>query len=287
MKFCILFLVYLITPFTLATYSDGLARKVMLSMSSAAYSDIPERCIKNVFGQSGVFGRQVSVTCDKVSNDRCSGFTAVSHDDKAIIISFRGSTGFLQLAQEASGEIFNKPIPFFSGGAVSLYFYNAFNDVWTKGLKDSFLGLKNKYPTYKVYVTGHSLGGAMACICAATIVKSGYISSNNILLYTMGEPRVGDDDFVKGFDKLNIEAYRIIHKHDLVPHLPPDHLFGYKHHKEEIFYNNDMTSGSKFKICSGDDSNSCSSASVDLSINDHLHYFNTDVSDYGYHGCFA
>uniref|UniRef100_A0A0K0E786 Lipase_3 domain-containing protein n=1 Tax=Strongyloides stercoralis TaxID=6248 RepID=A0A0K0E786_STRER len=287
MKFLEFFLLLFIVPFILGAYEDSLARRVMLPMSSAAYSDVPQACVKNVFGSSGLFGRQVSVACDQISNDRCSGFTAVSHTDKAIIISFRGSDGFFQLTQEATGEIFSKPIHFITGGAVSPYFYNAFNDVWSKGLKDSFLCLKNTYPQYKVFVTGHSLGGAMACLCAATIVKSGYVLSNNVVLYTMGEPRVGNDAFVEGFDKLKIEAYRIIHSHDLVPHLPPEHLFGYKHHREEIFYNNDMTLGSSYKKCSGDDTNSCSSANVDLSIIDHLHYFDTDVSNYGYNGCKA
>lgn len=287
MNFPVLSFLFFITPFSFAAYNDSLARKIILPMSSAAYSDAPQDCVERIFGSSGSFGRQVSVACDLASNDRCSGFTAVSHADKAIIVAFRGSTGFLQLAQEATGEIFNQPVPFYTGGSVSSYFYTAFSDVWLKGLKDSFFSLKNSNPTYKIIVTGHSLGGAMANLCAATIVASGYVPPSNIVLYTMGEPRVGNDDYVVGYDSLNIESYRIIHKRDLVPHLPPDHLFGYKHHKEEIYYNNNMTPGSSYKTCKGDDTSKCSSSTVDLSINDHLHYFDTDVSGYGEGGCKA
>jgi hypothetical protein len=65
--------------------------------------------------------RQLTLNCDSVSSDTCSGFTAVSPADRAIIISFRfvfiqihnfppmckkfplifsGTTAFLQLVQE-------------------------------------------------------------------------------------------------------------------------------------------------------------------------------------------
>uniref|UniRef100_A0A0N4Z5H9 Lipase_3 domain-containing protein n=1 Tax=Parastrongyloides trichosuri TaxID=131310 RepID=A0A0N4Z5H9_PARTI len=285
----ILFLItflYLSSTFASAAYKDDLARRIMMPMAAAAYSDLPEDCVSKLLGSSS-FGSQVTVSCDSAANDRCSGFTALSHQDNAIIIAFRGSSGFLQLAQEASGEIFSKPTPFFTGGSVSPYFLKAFNSVWNGGLRDSFLSLKNKYPSYKIFVTGHSLGGSMACLCAASIVKSGYITADKVSLYTMGEPRVGDESYVKNYDNLNIESYRIIHNRDMVPHLPPDGLFGYKHHKMEIFYENNMVVGSSFKTCPGDDDNNCSNVRVDLSINDHLHYFNKDVSDYGESGCKA
>ena len=51
------------------------------------------------------------------------------------------------------------PVSEFSGKAkVNQYFYTAFNDLWTAGIKDDFLTLKNANPGYELWVTGHSLG---------------------------------------------------------------------------------------------------------------------------------
>uniref|UniRef100_A0AC35TLS4 Lipase_3 domain-containing protein n=1 Tax=Rhabditophanes sp. KR3021 TaxID=114890 RepID=A0AC35TLS4_9BILA len=267
-------------------YSDSVAR-MMLSMSAAAYSDHPEDCVATVFSK-GILIRKVSAICDITNKAECTGFTAIDKDSKIIIVAFRGTNGFAQLALEAVGEIFGDPIDFISGGGVSPYFNAAFDSVWHAGLKDSFLTLKNTYPTYKVHITGHSLGGAMASLCAATIAKSGYVTNNDMItLYTYGQPRTGNTEYVAGFDSLAItDVYRVTHARDLVPHLPPGNLKGYTHHRTEVWYNDDMTAGSKFKICAGDETKKCSeSLTFTTSVADHLHYFDVDVNDFGLAGC--
>lgn len=72
-----------------------------------------------------------------------------------------------------------------------------------------------------IYVTGHSLGGALATLATAHIKKlivSGDISAHYPILYSFASPRVGDDDFSKAFDDL--ECYRIANSEDLVPKIP-------------------------------------------------------------------
>lgn len=51
-------------------------------------------------------------------------------------------------------------------------------------------GLQNR----RLYVTGHSLGGAMATICASRLAAT--FNINVVALYTYGSPRVGDQTFV-------------------------------------------------------------------------------------------
>lgn len=51
-------------------------------------------------------------------------------------------------------------------------------------------------------MTGHSLGGAMASIAAATAVKKGYFTSANVLLYDFGQPRTGDNNYAAAHDTL-------------------------------------------------------------------------------------
>ena len=102
-------------------------------------------------------------------------------------------------------------------------------------MKDDFLTLKNKNPGYSVWVTGHSLGAAIASVAAASVSKLGYISPENIKLVSYGQPRVGDSDYVAAVDKLIPYSFRVVHAHDLIAHLPPKGMLGYFHHKSEVW----------------------------------------------------
>lgn len=78
----------------------------------------------------------------------------------------------------------------------------------------------------KLYVTGHSLGGAMATICASRLSAQGM---NVEGLYTYGSPRVGDGEFVAN---LKVNHFRFVNNNDAVPKVPPQ-VFGYRHHGHE------------------------------------------------------
>jgi triacylglycerol lipase len=71
----------------------------------------------------------------------------------------------------------------------------------------------------KVYVTGHSLGAALATLALPDIE----ISNNKKIssLYTFGSPRVGDNEFVKSFNNLfQGRSYRIVNTSDIVTSIP-------------------------------------------------------------------
>jgi triacylglycerol lipase len=88
--------------------------------------------------------------------------------------------------------------------------------------------------TRPVWFTGHSLGGAMATICAGRC-KVSTISSDPRSLYTFGSPRVGDRRYVH---YVNIEAYRWVNNNDIVTRVPPPWL-GYRHKGQEIYLDSD------------------------------------------------
>ncbi|PIO74991.1 triacylglycerol lipase [Teladorsagia circumcincta] len=135
-------------------------------------------------------------------------------------------------------------------------------------------------------VTGHSLGGAMASLAASYIVAAKLVPANNVELVTYGQPRTGNKDFAAAHDSQMAYSYRVTHWRDIVPHVPPEHLEGYRHHKSEAFYHNDMKAGASFKVCDADEDKNCSDGlDITVSIPDHLHYFNIDVSEYGEKGC--
>ena len=126
-------------------------------------------------------------------------------------------------------------VPFIGGGNVNPFFSNAFNLLWNAGVKDAFLTLKNKYPDYNVLVTGHSLGAGEATICAGTISSLKYADPSKILLMVFGSPRVGDQAFVNAYPKLVSEAYRVVHRNDLITQIPPKGMLGYYHIASEVW----------------------------------------------------
>uniref|UniRef100_A0A1I7Z1E2 Lipase_3 domain-containing protein n=1 Tax=Steinernema glaseri TaxID=37863 RepID=A0A1I7Z1E2_9BILA len=278
----------------LAGYDDSFARYKMLSFSAMAYADEPNLCMKSAYpaGGNNTVHKRVEVPCDS-DDSSCRGMSAVSHSDKAIILTFRGTNQFLQLIQEAVNTVFD-PEPFIAGGYVSRYFYEAFKSVWRGGLKDDFLALRNKYPDYEVWVTGHSLGGAMASLCAATLAHLGQVNTQKLRLMTFGQPRVGDKAFATAHDAMILFAYRVVHNRDIVPHVPPeilpDHglIDGYVHHKSEVWYPNKMRVDDSYVICNADEGKKCSDSDyITLSVSDHLSYFEDHewITDFGEDGC--
>jgi triacylglycerol lipase len=83
-----------------------------------------------------------------------------------------------------------------------------------------------------LWFAGHSLGGAMAAICAGRCVLS-HIRSNPRALFTYGAPRIGSRRYV---NYVQFEAYRWVNNNDIVPRLPPAWL-GFRHKGQEIYLN--------------------------------------------------
>lgn len=85
-------------------------------------------------------------------------------------------------------------------------------------------------PTQNVTVTGHSLGGALATLCAVDIQYN--FANLAIEIYTFGAPRVGNDGFRESFNRRVPNSYRLIYGMDIVPALPRTWQ-GYRHVEKE------------------------------------------------------
>jgi pimeloyl-ACP methyl ester carboxylesterase len=86
----------------------------------------------------------------------------------------------------------------------------------------------------RLWVTGHSLGGALAMLFALRLkVRRGLEVAG---VYTFGQPRVGDISFSMGYDTvLKGRTFRVVHADDLVPRVP--WLLGtFRHAGHEVFY---------------------------------------------------
>ncbi len=81
-----------------------------------------------------------------------------------------------------------------------------------------------------LWFTGHSLGGAMASICAGRCLLS-HIQNEPKEIYTYGSPRIGNKRYVNYSKTPHI---RWVNNNDLVPTVPPA-WFGYRHTGEEHY----------------------------------------------------
>jgi triacylglycerol lipase len=85
-------------------------------------------------------------------------------------------------------------------------------------VRDQIHAYLRSHPATSVTVTGHSLGGALATLCAVDVQYN--FSSIPIELYTFGSPRVGNKGFSDSFNQRVTKSYRFVYGMDIVPALP-------------------------------------------------------------------
>ncbi|MFN3192988.1 MAG: lipase family protein [Aureliella sp.] len=83
-----------------------------------------------------------------------------------------------------------------------------------------------------LWFSGHSLGGAMATICAGRC-KLAEIPSNPEGLFSYGSPRVGNKRYI---NFVQLPHYRWVNNNDIVCRVPPPWM-GYRHCGREFYFN--------------------------------------------------
>ena len=81
-----------------------------------------------------------------------------------------------------------------------------------------------------VWFCGHSLGAAMATICAYRCLASSIVRDPQEL-HTFGSPRVGCKRYIRHAE---VDHYRWVHNNDIVTRVPPAWM-GYRHGGNEIY----------------------------------------------------
>ena len=134
--------------------------------------------------------------------------------------------------------------------------HDGFFDTWISlqaQIVQELRRLRSAHPSAPLYVTGHSLGGAVATL-------GSYVLANDLNIpvtatYTYGSPRVGNQAFAEA-QRTGHNQWRATHHRDIVPHLPPETLFGFRHTAREVFYDDDSHAG---HVCDGTgEDSSCS-----------------------------
>ena len=111
-----------------------------------------------------------------------------------------------------------------TAGKVHRGFKTEVDDLWP--MLEAVLA-SNQQP---LWFCGHSLGGAMATICAGRCFLS-HIDSNPEQLYTYGSPRVGNTAYI---NYVALDHFRFVNNNDIVTRVPPI-LLGYRHSGREVY----------------------------------------------------
>ena len=208
----------------MTTTTPTLSDLLKLPVLRAAYSDrtawLMARCsqLAYVEFESGQ-EPQLRSALKELGLDLVRGFSKnatcafLARNDLFAVLAFRGTTkDFRTILSDIKIRFYRDK----SGARTSTGFSEAYKLV-QKEIADAIGALD---PSLPLYITGHSLGGALAAIASTRILPSDRIAA----CYTYGCPRVGDGEFT--FQLWKVPVYRQVHHSDIVPHAPL--AFGYR-----------------------------------------------------------
>lgn len=153
--------------------------------------------------------KQVNLSLVKIlSANATQAFVAVACNGEFAVLSFRGTEADRMKDVRADAKATQATCP--TGQRVHSGFMQQYDDI------SSDLQATLDKPEVKgkpLFITGHSLGGAVATIAARRLNAERQIAA----CYTFGSPRVGTESWV---DQIKTPIYRIVNSADPVPMVP-------------------------------------------------------------------
>ena len=199
------------------------------------------------------------------TDEKTEGQAFVGANDGNIVVAFRGSSNLDNWIADLSFKQVSA-YPKCNGCEVHGGFYADWVALMP-GIVNETLRLHKEQPNAQLFVTGHSLGAALAVLAASELHYTQGLTITAV--YTYGEPRVGNKAFKDFYNQGTHLSWRITHNKDPVPKLPPT-AFGFTHIQREVYYNEDSTS---YKVCDGSgEDKTCSDSTISTDVNDHLSY---------------
>lgn len=202
-----------------AAYSDRTAL-LMAKLAFRAYErfDTNSKAF-NRFRED--FARLGLVDCESLVDRKTgtAGFVVAGPD--IIVVAFRGTENLLDwwTNMNAGWRVLQGGVKVHTGFFRA---YHPIRDVLFAKLRQL---LKDK--PRPIYVTGHSLGGALALMATAELANhdEAEVRDSVAACYTFGCPKAGD----RSFDQyVKVPLYRVTNGVDLIPAVPPP-FTGYKH----------------------------------------------------------
>ena len=118
--------------------------------------------------------------------------------------------------------------------------HEGFLEIYETYVQKKLLNTVEKLKPKQIIVAGHSLGAAIGTIAAIELQSI----SKDIVLYTVGSPRVGSPGLSEAYEKLEIPYFRVVNNADIIPDsIPPvylgedsDNIVKYKHCGTPVTY---------------------------------------------------
>ena len=158
---------------------------------------------------------------------------------------------------------------------VSLFqgFMNAYNSVADETIAHAMKFVK-EYNDYRITVTGHSQGAAMAAIAGAHYKHALPV---DLHVYVFGLPRTGNQQWADYIDeKLGGRFYHVVNGRDWVPRVPPQGM-NYQHPSGQIWIREASTTDWAY-YPGQENVNGPNSVTLKLSMEDHRGvYFHTNL----------
>ena len=188
-----------------------------LSMALACYLSYQSE--KTIAQQVAKWGFSLFATLEASKGLKIDTQAFVASNDQITLIAFRGSESIQDWAS-------NFTVVTDAGPFKNTRVHEGFQDALFPVIMDLTEEIiKHGRNHQDIWITGHSLGGALA-----TLLTAMYLERNRKVkcLYTFGSPRVGNESFRSHFNRSFYDhTYRVINGNDLVPHVPPEPLFSH------------------------------------------------------------
>lgn len=212
---------------------------------------------------------------------RAQGLVAYDAAKNWIVVAFRGTDNKLNWQEDFDFWLvpFNNTACKGKSGASDCKVHQGFYRVYESVQAQVHVAFLKLWHTYKsraptIMVTGHSLGAAMSMLAMVDLVYTfSDVAQTKFSLYNFGEPRVGNPSLAYWVteDLLQThEQFRVTHKADPIPRVPPME-FDFLHVPHEIWYNND-DAGTNYSQCTDsavEESLKCSNSQFAIVMADH------------------
>jgi len=184
---------------------------------------------RNYWGAAEGFKYYATIRDEKTDT---TGFVGVLNSK--IYVTYRGTSSKTQWADDAEGWQDNPGWADCKECQIHHGFHKCMDATFEQAAT-AVSALRKEFPNYPVITSGHSLGGALSNLAAILLIQKGI---QNVLHYSFGSPRVGNDAYATYSDKLLPHAQRITHFKDMVPHTPPAYVplvATYEHIVTEVY----------------------------------------------------
>lgn len=192
-------------PWSTNSVADWPAAETLADISQIAY--LPPHEAEKSYRELGF------TTVMPVVQSSMIGYVITGED--VTVVAFRG-TDFAELSDWLTN--LRQTTAETPHGRVHKGFFNAY-----KSMKSQVNAILHERNTKHLWVTGHSLGGALALVCAYDLEAVEQRELAGVI--TFGQPMVAQQEFADYIDHLLVGRYaRFVNRSDIVPKVPSSHV---------------------------------------------------------------